>query len=183
MDPLEKKLLKDFQKGKREAFELLMDQYGQRVYNLLARMISDREEAKDLTQETFLKAYKSREQFHGDSGFYTWIYKIALNSARDYWRRKKDTTPLVQVDLVNNGEDTTEQEVLQRWNVQRILQGIDALDDEFREAIILRDVLGYSYQEIGDLLEVPEGTVKSRISRGRHHLRNDLQDLHQKREG
>ena len=183
MDPLEKKLLMDFQKGKKEAFALLMDQYGQPVYNMLARMISDREEAKDLTQETFLKAYKSRAQFHGDSGFYTWIYKIALNSARDYWRKKKETTPLIQVDHLSDGENHTEQEVLQRWNVQRILKGIDALEDEFREAVILRDVLGLSYQEIGTLLEVPEGTVKSRISRGRHHLRNDLQDLHQKREG
>jgi RNA polymerase sigma-70 factor (ECF subfamily) len=183
MDPIEKKLLADFQQGKKEAFSLLMDKYGNGIYNLLARMISDREEAKDLTQETFLKAYKSRLSFHGDSGFYTWVYKIALNCARDYWRKKKETTPLADVDILSDGVNRTEETVLERLSYQTILQRMDVLEEEYREAVVLRDVLGFTYQEIGAMLDLPEGTVKSRISRGRHRLREELKELHQKREG
>lgn len=183
MDPTEKKRLQDFQKGKKEAFSQLMDQYGDLVYHMLARMISDPEEAKDLAQETFLKAYKNRTQFHGDSGFYTWVYKIALNCARDYWRKKKESTPLFQVDLLSDGTNRTEQAVMERWNLEMILRRIDSLEEEFREAVIFRDVLGLSYQEIGSILDLPDGTVKSRISRGRQQLRKELMDLYQKREG
>ncbi|QSX08307.1 sigma-70 family RNA polymerase sigma factor [Alkalibacter rhizosphaerae] len=183
MDPIEKNILEDFQKGNKEAFGLLMEKYGNAVYNMLARMISDREEAKDLTQETFLKAYRNRKNFHGDSSFYTWVYKIALNSARDYWRRKKETYPLSDADILRDESSQTEQLVMERLDHQMILQAIDGLEEEFREAVILRDVLGLSYQEIGNLTDVPEGTVKSRISRGRHRLREDLKMLHQKREG
>lgn len=183
MDPIEKNILEDFQKGKKEAFRTLMETYGDPVYNMLARMIANKEDAKDLTQETFLKVYRKRKQFSGESGLYTWVYRIAQNCARDYWRKKKEEYPLSDADVLSDGINRTEADVLDKMDYERILGQIDALEEEYREAVILRDVLGFSYQEIGAILDVAEGTVKSRISRGRHRLREELKALRQKREG
>ncbi|MBF7096534.1 RNA polymerase sigma factor [Alkalibacter mobilis] len=174
MDIYEKELLADFQKGKRDAFEIVMDRYGKKVYNIIARMISDKEEAKDLTQETFIKVYKNMKNFKGESELYTWLYRIAVNCARDYWRRKVENYPISILENKISSEDSTEKTVIKDENLKNILAEIDELDLEYREVVILRDVLGYAYSEIAAILSLPVGTVKSRISRGRSKLRSRI---------
>lgn len=183
MDPMEKKTQEDFMNGKKEAFSALMETYGNAVYNMLSRMISNTEDAKDLTQETFLKVYRSRKKFNGESSLYTWVYRIAQNCARDYWRKKKEEYPLSEAYVQGGSRDSTERDAIEKMDYELILQRIDALEEEYRETVILRDVLGFSYQEMAGILDVAEGTVKSRLSRGRRKLREELKTLNLRGEG
>jgi RNA polymerase sigma-70 factor (ECF subfamily) len=157
---------------------------------LLYRLTSDPEEARDLTQETFLRAFQSIGRFRGDANLKTWIYRIAVNQARNRWRwwrrRRRDVTvsldatsdltaqPL-SASLRDDDAIDPEQETLAREREGHLRGALLELKRPFREAVILRDVEGFSYEEIADTLQISIGTVKSRLSRGRLELRRKLE--------
>jgi RNA polymerase sigma-70 factor (ECF subfamily) len=153
-------------------------------------LTSDAEEARDLTQETFLRAFQGIQRFRGDADLKTWIYRIAINQARNRWRwwrrRRRDAT--VSLDApIGDREQTIgatlkdvdaidpEQEALARERESQLREALQGLRSSYREAVILRDVEGFSYEEIAATLQINIGTVKSRLSRGRLELRHKLE--------
>ena len=176
--------------GETAAFEQVVAEHSGDVYALLYRMTSDAEEARDLTQETFLRAFQSIGRFRGDANLKTWIYRIAINQARNRWRwwrrRRRDVTvsldatddrneqPL-STNLANDEAIDPEQETLAREREAHLRAALLELKRPFREAVVLRDVEGFSYEEIAETLQISIGTVKSRLSRGRLELRRKLE--------
>ena len=165
-------------RGELSAFEELVTRYEKRVYAIALRSSGSPEDAADITQEVFLRAWRSMKDFRGDSGFATWLFRITMNQCVDYARHKQ---PLVQ------GEDDEERELplpdtapspeehLENSELGRELAAaLDEVSDEHRRIVLLRDVSGMSYTEIAEILEVSEGTVKSRLSRARIALRKIL---------
>src|ERR1044071_9425649 len=182
----EDQFLERLRRGEAAAYELLVAEHSGDVYALLFRLTNDSEEARDLTQETFLRAFQSIARFRGDASLKTWIYRIAINQARNRWRwwrrRKRDVTvsldatdeqrekPLAST-LPSNDDLNPEQETLARERENQLRDALLGLRRSYREAVILRDVEGFSYEEIAGTLQISIGTVKSRISRGRLELR------------
>lgn len=187
----EEAFLERLRDGDALAFDQLVTRYSGDIYGLLYRITRDPEEARDLTQETFLRAYRSISGFRGDASVKTWLYRIAINQSRNrfrWWkRRKKDKT--VSLDSPIGGSDRNysdtipsaapnpEDEALRREQGLRLQKAIAELPGHFREAIVLCDVQGFAYEEIASILEINIGTVKSRISRGRRELREKLRDI------
>jgi RNA polymerase sigma-70 factor (ECF subfamily) len=182
--------LERLQRGEEAAFERLVAEHSGEVYALLYRLTSDGEEARDLTQETFLRAFQSISRFRGDANLKTWIYRIAVNQARNRWRwwrrRKRDVTVSLDATgehreqplgatLRNKNAVDPEQETLTRERENQLRRALLGLRRSYREAVILRDIEGFSYEEIADTLQISIGTVKSRISRGRLELRRELE--------
>lgn len=177
--------------GDAAAFDTLVVRYASDIYALLFRLTENAEEAGDLTQETFLSALKAVKKFRGEANLKTWLFRIAINESRNrhrWWqRRRRDKT--VSLDApCRNGEtplsetvssrfDNPEQEALRREREQMLLKALNDLPDIFREAIVLCDIEGFSYEEIAQTLEINIGTVKSRIARGREELRKKLEDI------
>lgn len=174
------------------AFDLFVNERSAEVYSLLYRLTEDAEEARDLTQETFLRAFKHIDSFRGDADLKTWLYRIAINQARNRWRwwkrRKKDSIISLDISdrdddeplsarISSNNERDPEQNLLARERETALLKALKTLKQDFREAVILRDIEGLSYEEIADTLEISVGTVKSRIARGRLELRKKLSSL------
>ena len=186
----EDQFLERLRRGEAAAFERLVAEHSGDIYALLYRMTSDAEEARDLTQETFLRAFQSINRFRGDANLKTWMYRIAVNQARNRWRwwrrRKRDVTvsldatddrdkqPLVAT-LRNDCAVDPEQETLAHEREGQLREALLGLRQSYREAVILRDVEGFSYEEVAETLEISIGTVKSRISRGRLELRRKLE--------
>lgn len=182
--------LEKLRRGDTAAYERLVAEQTGDVYALLFRLTADAEEARDLTQETFLRAFQSINRFRGDASLKTWIYRIAINQARNRWRwwrrRRRDATvsldatdyqrekPLA-VTLPSDGSLNPEQETLAREREGQLREALMTLRRSYREAVILRDVEGFSYEEIAAALQISIGTVKSRISRGRLELRKKLE--------
>lgn len=175
--------------GEAAAFDRLVRERSGDVYALLYRLTEDAEEARDLTQETFLRAFQNIARFRGDADLKTWLYRIAVNQARNRWRwwrrRRRDKT--VSLDLPTGEREEPlsaslydrerldpEQETLARERERALGQALQTLGRPFREAVVLRDVEGLSYEEIAATLEISIGTVKSRLSRGRIELRRKL---------
>ena len=188
--PSEDQFLEKLRRGDALAYERLVAEHSGDVYALLYRLTTDAEEARDLTQETFLRAFQSIDRFRGDSSLKTWIYRIAINQARNRWRwwrrRKRDVT--VSLDATDEHRDqplaatlpsdnspSPEQETLAHEREAQLREALQGLRRSYREAVILRDVEGFSYEEIARTLQISIGTVKSRISRGRLELRHQLQ--------
>jgi RNA polymerase sigma-70 factor (ECF subfamily) len=186
----EDQFLERLRSGEVAAFEQLVTEHSGDVYALLYRLTSDAEEARDLTQETFLRAFQSINRFRGDANLKTWIYRIAVNQARNRWRwwrrRKRDLTVSLDATderhkqplgatLRDNEAIDPEQETLAHEREGQLREALLGLRQSYREAVILRDVEGFSYEEIADTLEISIGTVKSRISRGRLELRRKLE--------
>jgi RNA polymerase sigma-70 factor (ECF subfamily) len=180
-------LIRQVQAGDLQAFAELVRKYQDRIHNVCWRLCGNREDACDLTQEVFLRAFEAVETFRGKSGFYTWIYRIAVNLALSQRRRMRvrAALPLDAEKVGHNGEGSTPQladprtpapsagaEAAERH--ERVAAALAGLDAEYRAALVLRDIEGMDYQEIADVLEVPVGTVKSRIFRGRMALRERL---------
>jgi RNA polymerase sigma-70 factor (ECF subfamily) len=181
-------LLDGVREGRHAAFEQLVMRFQPMVYGLLYRVLNDPEDARDVTQETFLKVYQYAKSFRGDSELKTWIYRIAVNQASNHqrwWRRRwrretislhavalADGAPLAE-RLASQTEDPERQAIfLER---QRMLTAALAdLKFDFRVAVVMRDIKGLSYDEIADALQISVGTVKSRIARGREELRRKL---------
>ena len=180
----DKHIVAQARRGELSAFEELVTRYEKRVYAIALRSSGSPEDAADITQEAFLRAWRSMKDFRGDSGFATWLFRIAMNQCVDYARHKQSqppTQPLVQ------GEDDEERELplpdtapspeehLENSELGRELAAALAeISEEHRRIVLLRDVSGMSYSEIAEILEISEGTVKSRLARARIALRRIL---------
>lgn len=181
-------LVQQVQKGNKRAFDLLVIKYQRRVMRLLARMISDPAEVEDVAQETFIKAYRALPQFRGDSNFYTWLYRIAINSARN-WQAARARRPMLANEYENEeGEtfssldtltdiNTPESVLVSRQVANTVRQAIDELAPELRTAIVLREIEGLSYEEIAKAMDCPIGTVRSRIFRARETIAEQLKKV------
>jgi RNA polymerase sigma-70 factor (ECF subfamily) len=184
----EAQFIERLQAGEAAAFDRLVQERSGDIYALLYRLTEDREEARDLTQETFLRIFQSIDRFRGDADLKTWIYRIALNQARNRWRwwrrRRRDDT--VSIDATDSGDEQPlssrlrdagidpEQETLMREREESLRGALRTLGRSYREVVILRDVEGLTYEEISAALEISIGTVKSRLSRGRQDLRRKM---------
>lgn len=177
------------QAGEAAAFDRLVSEQSSAIYALLYRLTEDMEEARDLAQETFLQAFRNIKHFRGDADLRTWLYRIAINQARNRWRwwrrRRRDQTLSLDTndaakDLQftegggDKGGGNPEQQALARERERLLTEALRALKSSQREVVILRDVEGLSYEEVAAALGVGIGTVKSRLSRGRMELRRRL---------
>lgn len=175
----EKKIIEKVLGGDANAFEELVLKYEKTVYNLALRMVGDRDDASDMTQETFIKAYGSLSSFRGDSKFSVWIYRITTNVCLDFLRsksRKQQVSLTVsyddedaQLDIPDPKADP-EQQLMQKMSMQSVEEGLKTLPDKQRQILVMRELGGMSYAEIGAALSLEEGTVKSRIFRARKRL-------------
>ena len=180
----EQELVARARTGDQEAFEQLVLDNQNKVYALALRMVNDREEAADLAQEAFLKAWQGLPSFQGDSSFSTWVYRLATNVCIDFLRkqkRRREVEPVLSLDDEESGWtepadwDQDPQRQLERAERSRaVARGLEALPDHHRQVLALRELSGLSYQEIGQALELDIGTVKSRIARARLALRKIL---------
>ncbi len=177
--------------GEAAAFERLVEERSGDIYALLYRLTEDAEEARDLTQETFLQAFRAIAHFRGDSDLRTWLYRIAVNQARNRWRwwrrRRRDQTVSLDAPTEGSGDATLaarlrdqnagdpEQLALARERERALTVALRALSRPYREVVVLRDVEGLSYEDVAAALEISVGTVKSRLSRGRLELRRRLE--------
>jgi RNA polymerase sigma-70 factor (ECF subfamily) len=176
--------------GEAEAFERLVSERSGDIYALLYRLTEDPEEARDLTQETFLQAFRSIAHFRGDADLRTWLYRIAVNQARNRWRwwrrrRRGATVSLDATDethelslatrLVDEHAPNPEARTLAHEREEILLAAVRTLARPYREAVVLRDIEGLSYEEVAVALDISVGTVKSRLSRGRTELRRKLE--------
>jgi RNA polymerase sigma-70 factor (ECF subfamily) len=174
-------LVERVRRGERHAFDLLVIKYQRKIMRLLSRMIHDPAEIEDVAQEAFIKAYRALPQFRGESAFYTWLYRIALNTARNWqaasFRRPATVTPLEnedgetfdQIDGLSD-HSTPESLMASRQVAQAVNEAIDELPDDLRAAIVLREIEGMSYEEIASTMQCPIGTVRSRIYRAREAI-------------
>ena len=178
-------------RGDAGAFEKLVNERSGEIYGLLYRLTENGEEARDLTQETFLRAFQSIGHFRGDSDLRTWIYRIAINQARNRWRwwRRRRREATVSIDepeygggrlgLVATLKSTTakdpEQHTLANERERVLQKALSSLRRVYRETVILRDIEGFAYEEIAATLNISVGTVKSRLARGRQELRRKLE--------
>ena len=178
-------------KGDVDSFEVLVKKHQKRMFNIAYRMIGNYEEACEIVQDAFVSAYRNMKGFKGKSKFSTWLYTIVMNLSKNRLKRLKTQLHREQFSLdnpvlTNDGQikvepassDPSALEKLEKRDVQQKVQGcINSLDDEFREVLILRDIQGFSYGEISDLLKAPEGTVKSRLFRAREALKDCLKKV------
>lgn len=173
-------LLRRAQKGDAEAFEELMAAQESRMYAIALRMMGNREDAQDCAQEAMVRIYRAMGSFKGQSSLATWIYRITMNTCLDELRRRKVRKVTSLDTLVESGWSPTDkgetpEEYGLRSEKQTVLNdAIQSLPDDMRAAIVLRDIKGYTYDEIADILNANVGTIKSRISRGRERLREIL---------
>lgn len=171
----ESQLIRSALAGNERAYARLMALYKVRVYNLALRMVHNEEDALDLTQETFIKAFRSLSTFRSDFAFKSWIYKIASNTCLDFLRKKRPET--VSTDDVSLAEPQADpvKDLARSRARERIQEAIQALPDNLRAAVVLRHQEGMSYEEISRVLDVPMGTVKTWIHRGREILKKRLE--------
>lgn len=177
------KLVKQAQKGDMVSFEALILQHEKMVYNIALRMLNHSEDVKDISQEVFLKVYRNLEQFDGKSAFSTWIYRIAVNTCIDEIRKRKgkqtysleaeleSTEGSYQKQFADSG-DTPEESLLHQEAQKEVIAALETLSEDHKTVVILRDIQGFSYEEIAEMTDTTLGTVKSRIARARNQLKN-----------
>lgn len=174
-------LIERVRKGDRRAYDLLVIKYQRKIMRLLARMINDPADVEDVAQETFIKAYRALPQFRGDSAFYTWLYRIAINSARNWQAASMRRPNTVSTTETENGEtfnqidslsdhSTPESVMASKQIAETVNQAIEQLPDDLRRAIVLREIEGMSYEDIASAMQCPIGTVRSRIFRAREAI-------------
>jgi RNA polymerase sigma-70 factor (ECF subfamily) len=174
--------------GDKQAFDLLVAKYQRRLMRLLSRIVHDPAEAEDVVQETFIKAYRALRHFRGDSAFYTWLYRIGINTAKNFLATQGRRTPTStdadteQAEAFNDGEhlrdiNTPESMLASKQIAQTVNAAMDALPVDLRTAIALREIEGLSYEEISDIMACPIGTVRSRIFRAREVIADKLRPL------
>ena len=183
----DKELVKRAQKGDKVAFDALVTKYHYKVVNLVTRFVKDDDEAQDVAQEAFIKAYRGLANFRGDSAFYTWLYRIAVNSAKNYIVSQSRKTPAHAVDVEDAEHmesatmmkefDTPEGAVLTSEIEKTVYQVIKELPEDLKTAITLREIEGMTYDEIAGVMECPIGTVRSRIFRAREVIDKHLKPL------
>jgi len=185
---VDQQLVERAQRGDKRAFELLVAKYQRKLGRLLSRMVRDPAEVEDVTQEAVIKAYRALPSFRGDSAFYTWLYRIAINTAKNYLvamgRRAPTTTEFDHEDAENFEEaealrdsSTPEGELHGKQIAETVNRAMEALPEDLRTAITLREIEGLSYEEIANLMNCPIGTVRSRIFRAREAIAAELRPL------
>ncbi len=184
-------------RGEVSAFEMLVVKYQRRIERLIGRMVRDTDLVQDIAQETFIRAYRALPQFRGDSAFYTWLYRIAVNTAKKALVEKKRDPLVFEGAMVSTDEgeepsrvenelsdgETPETVLASRQVASVVNAAIDALSEDLRQAIVLREIEGLSYEEIADVMNCPIGTVRSRIFRAREAIASKLRPLLGTREG
>lgn len=186
-DPLDHELVRRVQQGESDAFDLLVRRYQHRVVALVSRYVGDWSEAQDVAQDAFIRAYRAIGSFRGDAQFYTWLHRIAINTAKNHLQAMKRRPPNADIDvgdaehfdaaLQMRDTDTPERELLRNEVEQAVMRSVNALPRELRLAITLREVDGLSYDEIAQRLDCPIGTVRSRIFRAREAIDRELRPL------
>ena len=184
---IDQALVERVQQGDKQAFDVLVLKYQNKIIQLIYRYVHDPDEARDVAQEAFIKAYKAIDRFRGDSAFYTWIYRIAINTAKNHLVASSRRPPKGDIDAqdaeqyegaVGLKEYATPERLLLKDEIQAaIATAIDELPDDLRTAIILRELEGLSYEEIAQTMECPIGTVRSRIFRARDAIDTRLKPL------
>ena len=181
-------LVERAQRGDKKAFELLVEKYQRKLARLLSRLVRDPGEVEDVTQEAFIKAYRALPSFRGDSAFYTWLYRIGINTAKNYlvaMGRRAPTSTEVDAEEAEGHADgeqlrdinTPESLLLSKEIGATVNAAIESLPEELRSAIQLRELEGMSYEEIAKLMDCPIGTVRSRIFRAREAIAERLKPL------
>ncbi len=181
-------LVERAQRGDKRAFELLVEKYQHKLARLVSRLVRDPGEAEDVTQEAFIKAYRALPSFRGDSAFYTWLYRIGINTAKNFLvatRRRAPTSTEVDAEEAEGYEssellhdiNTPESLLLTKEIGTTVNAAIESLPEELRSAIQLRELEGMSYEEIAKLMDCPIGTVRSRIFRAREAIAEKLKPL------
>ena len=186
-EQLDEDLVLRVQQGDKSAFDLLVIKYQHKIIQLVNRYIKDPSEAQDVAQEAFIKAYRALGDFRGDSAFYTWLYRIAINTAKNYLVSRSRRNSDYQVDIQDaeaienapqlQGMETPERLLLNQEIIDTIKTAIDNLPEEMRTAIMLREFEGMSYEEIAVAMDCPVGTVRSRLFRAREAIDNKLNPL------
>lgn len=185
---IDQALVERAQKGEQKAFELLMSKYQRRLIRLISRFVKDEHEVNDVAQEAMIRAYRALPNFRGESAFYTWLYRIAINTAKNFLVIS-GKQPFVSAEAANEDGDildlsdqiadyhTPEAEMINREILQTVESTISHLPEDLRKAITLREMDGLSYEEIAKIMDCPIGTVRSRIFRAREVIAKDLRPL------
>ena len=184
---LDAELVKRVQAGDTGAFDILVQKYQHKVVNLVGRFVSDQAECQDIAQDAFIKAYRAIDSFRGDSQFYTWLYRIAANTAKNYLASRARKSPSYTVDVEDAEHFEGESGLKEYANPENLLltdeikatvfNAIDNLPDDLKSAITLREIDGLSYEEIAQVMDCPIGTVRSRIFRARDVIDKELRPL------
>jgi len=184
---LDKELVRRVQRGDSAAFDLLVRKYQHRIAALIGRYLADWSECQDVAQETFIRAYRAIGSFRGDAQFYTWLHRIAVNTAKNHLVSLGRRPPGADIDVADAEQfdsgvrlrdtDTPEREMMRRQMEQTVLRAVEGLPEELRVAITLREVDGLSYEEIARRMDCPVGTVRSRIFRAREAIDQELKPL------
>ncbi|MGA9032580.1 MAG: RNA polymerase sigma factor RpoE [Sulfuricaulis sp.] len=184
---IDQKLVVRVQKGDKTAFDLLVRKYQHKVAKLVSRYVRDRREVEDVTQEAMIKAYRAIGGFRGESAFYTWLYRIAVNTAKNYLESQGRRPPGSDVEiegaeLIESGEGlrdqaTPERQMLTNEIATTVHRVLEHLPPDLRTAITLREIEGMSYEEIAEVMDCPIGTVRSRIFRAREAIDQELRPL------
>ena len=185
---LDRQLVEQAQRGDKHAFELLVSKYQRKLARLLGRFIRDPVEVEDVAQETFIKAYRALPSFRGESAFYTWLYRIGINTAKNYLvamgRRAPTTTEFnsEEAEGFEEGEqlrdiNTPESALMSKEIARTVGETMEQLPEELRDAIALREIEGLSYEDIAAIMNCPIGTVRSRIFRAREAIAERLRPL------
>ena len=187
VEPTDAQLVRRVQKGEKGAFDLLVLKYQHRIVNLVMRYVRDQDQALDITQEAFLKAYRALPRFRGESAFYTWLYRIAVNTAKNYLAAQRRRPMDIELDMQDPEQyelhaklretDTPEGITLSQELNETVQRAIQALPEDLRTAIILRELDGMTYEEIAQTMECPVGTVRSRIFRARDAIGKKIGNL------
>jgi RNA polymerase sigma-70 factor (ECF subfamily) len=196
-DPADEILVARAQAGDQRAFEMLVVKYRRRIQRLIGRIVRDADRVEDLTQDTFIRAYRALTHFRGDAAFYTWLYRIAINVAKKAQVQIRRDPVVMQSSLLPVGDDddssrleigrcdeaTPEALLASKQVAETVNAAIEALSDDLRQAVLLREVEGLSYEEIAEAMNCPIGTVRSRIFRAREAIAARLRPLLSTREG
>ena len=185
---IDQQLVERAQRGDKRAFELLVEKYQRKLARLVSRLVRDPGEVEDVTQEAFIKAYRALPSFRGDSAFYTWLYRIGINTAKNYLAalgRRAPTSTEVEAEEAEGFEsgellrdiNTPESLLLTKEIGNTVNAAIESLPEELRSAIQLRELEGMSYEDISKLMDCPIGTVRSRIFRAREAIAERLKPL------
>lgn len=185
---VDQQLVERAQRGEKRAFDLLVAKYQRRLARLLSRFIRDSSDVEDVTQEAFVKAYRSLPSFRGESAFYTWLYRIGINTAKNFLSANNRRHMMTSEVIDEDGEtfdassqvpdmNTPETELMNRQIVETVNSAVAELPEELRTAITLREMDGLSYEEIARVMNCPIGTVRSRIFRAREAIAAELRPL------
>ena len=185
---IDQQLVELAQQGDKHAFELLVSKYQRKLGRLLSRFIRDAGEVEDVTQEAFIKAYRALPSFRGDSAFYTWLYRIGINTAKNYLAASGRRAPTStnydseEAEAFDEGDqlrdlNTPENLLMSKQIAQTVNQSMERLPEELRSAIMLREIEGMSYEDIAKIMDCPIGTVRSRIFRAREAIAEQLRPL------